>query len=176
MTIPALVLALIAAVFAGTSGQTDPKNPDDTIQEPPAVPGSQQECTHLNMCPLGTTCVMPKGACMPAVIDCEQIGGYCAHYKDQCGQGYKGGATMHCPLGQLAMCCLPSDCKVPKDCGNTRWCYDGVCGPVGYCKAAPDCEGQPLEHVTCAGGWICDEEQCVWRCGGATDLLEDQSE
>lgn len=139
----------------------DPTAPTEGMPAQPQAPG----CTRFTDCPQGQTCLVPKGACQLAVIDCEQWGGYCAHFKDKCASGYVGSDPMHCPLGRSATCCLPSTCSAPTDCGPVRWCYEGTCGPLGNCKTADDCVPQPLEKLICPGAWKCIEGECEYRCG-----------
>lgn len=151
-------------------GTPDAKSPGvaPAGQETPALPGAAASdapvCKKFADCPQGQTCLVPKGTCQLAVIDCEQWGGYCAHWKDSCAEGYAGVDPMHCPLGRSGMCCLPAKCAQPSDCGPVRWCYEGTCGPLGNCKSADDCIPQPLEKLTCPGAWKCVEGECEYRC------------
>lgn len=149
-----------AAPTAATPAPDGPATPSQTPGLEPTAPG----CKKFTDCPQGQTCLVPKGTCQLAVIDCEQWGGYCAHWQDKCGEGYTGADPMHCPLGRSGMCCLPSKCSQPSDCGPTRWCYDGTCGPLGNCKTADDCVPQPLEKLVCPGAWKCVENECEYRC------------
>ncbi len=186
----ALLFALLVCLglTAAASAQTDPKEtPKASLAAPkppaepvgakpatadpaaPAVPGidpvpSAPVCKRFTDCPQGQTCLVPKGTCQLAVIDCEQWGGYCAHWQDKCGAGYIASDPMHCPLGRSATCCLPSACTQPADCGPARWCYDGTCGPLGNCKTADDCVPQPLDKMVCPGAWKCVEGECEYRC------------
>ncbi|MCK5149759.1 S8 family serine peptidase [Candidatus Pacearchaeota archaeon] len=47
------------------------------------------------------------------LTECEEKGGYCAHWQDKCKEGYVGSGPMDCPLGRSAQCCVPEE-----DCGK----------------------------------------------------------
>ncbi len=61
--------------------------------------------TYSNACYAWTAdaSIMYYGEC---VSECEQQGGYCAHWQDICEDGYIDAEPMGCPMGRSGKCCM----------------------------------------------------------------------
>jgi hypothetical protein len=105
----------------------------------------------------------------PPRPECEEKGGYCTHFMEDCGDGYESSATtLGCPMGRSGQCCLPvqPECRVPSDCAELFWdirCYGHWSCREGQCEEVCDYEG--------CGDGICDvtggetETSCRPDCG-----------
>lgn len=109
-------------------------------------------------------CVDRYTCAPPPPTECEQAGGYCAHFMDECDEGFRGGPPMDCPLGRSGQCCMPAEICVPL---GEMVVEDG---PACCAGLEPMACNTPIEQACTP----CDAPPTCAACGnGICDGIED---